>query len=63
MDVAVLITSKFLHELVLETFLIMPLSVFEGLYRMPLETIIGSYKMPLYVDIGRRFEKMPQKTF
>jgi hypothetical protein len=52
-----------MYELVLEAFLIMPLSVFEGLYIMPLKTIIGSYKMPLYVDIGRRFEKMPQTTF
>jgi len=41
-----------MYELVLEAFL-----------KMPLKTIIGNYKMPLYVDIGRRFEKMPQKTF
>ena len=52
-----------MYELALEAFLIKPLSVFEGLYIMPLKTIIGSYKMPLYVDIGRRFEKMPQTTF
>jgi hypothetical protein len=52
-----------MYELALEAFLIKPLSVFGGLYRMPLKTIIGSYEMPLYVDIGRHFEKMPQKTF
>jgi len=46
-------------ELVLEAFLITPLSMFKGLYRTPLKTIIGSYKMPLYIDIGRHFEKMP----
>jgi hypothetical protein len=50
-----------MYELVLETFLIMPLSMFEGLYRMPLKTIIGNYKMLLYIDIGRHFEKNASK--
>jgi len=50
-----------MYELVLEAFLITPLSMFKGLYRTPLKTIIGSCKMPLYIDIERRFEKNASK--
>jgi hypothetical protein len=42
-----------MHNLILEAFLIMPLS----LYRTPLNSILGSQKMPLNVDIRKNASK------